>query len=174
MRKIKQTKNSINSKSENEILTGVIIEVSRDKLKVPDWYFKRFKSNVEQAKLSNSIRKFGTGILSVVPQGDMFTIIDGVKRFNIACKMGIETFKCLVYDVSNDVAIILSRNLNNNYAEIDAIEYAKALQTSVNTMSINLIASLSPEDKEAIQYLLKLVDFDWKAYIEEITGKTMF
>jgi ParB family chromosome partitioning protein len=118
-----------------------VTEVSTQQLKPNPWNPNRMSKEM-MAKLKAYIKREGlVEPLVVRPKGDRFEILGGYHRWQIARELGYQTVPCVVTDLDDRRAKILSINLN----EMKGQSLPNLLATLVHDLS----AELTMEDLES-------------------------
>lgn len=91
----------------------------------PSPFADRFDTSYEAdqiAELIDSIRERGQTVPGIVrPKGDRFVIVSGRRRLSAARQLGIK-FRAIIRELSDDEAIILQGEENNNRKDLSYIE----------------------------------------------------
>jgi ParB family transcriptional regulator, chromosome partitioning protein len=114
-----------------------IIEISIDELRPnPDQPRKVFKDE-DIIEMAESIKTFGIlEPILVRPDGEFHMIIAGERRYRAARQLGLETIPCLVKDVSDEDAYLISLIENLQRKDIDPFEEAAGYQRLIDQYSI--------------------------------------
>jgi hypothetical protein len=157
-------------------------KVQIQQLRKPKWYFKKDLSKQAHLKLRKSVERFGYGIICVRHFSlDIKEVIDGWRRVEIMRELGYpDDLLVFVQDygkLPEIDAVILARNMNHGFGEIDAIEYSKSLNYALDLQEVNTgkcysskeISGMTPEARYQVDDILTLLDFDWKKFKDELS-----
>ena len=94
---------SVVSQIEQNLLSGTRNYISKNELILNDLYLEENYDLSHYFQLEESLKKDGFLVpLIVVKQGKQYAVINGVKRFLIAKKIGIEKMPCVLGEIQQD------------------------------------------------------------------------
>ena len=152
-------------------LDGDIVSV--DKL-FPNTWNPNKQNDFIFEKEKESIRKFGFVTPVIVRQiKEGYEIIDGEHRLKAAKELGLNEISINnLGEVSDSVAKQLTIVLNETKGEPDPIELSKLINDLSKDVSVEDLLATLPFQKEELEGMMDLLDFDWDQYdIEEPTLK---
>lgn len=120
-----------------------------------------------EEKLTNSIKKFGTGDIIARKLSDgTLEIIGGHHRAKIAKKLGIRKVPVTIYNnMSDDDAKLLGQVLNTRYGQDDSMKLSELLNSLENKFSLADITPMSEDDIDTLTFASK-VDLDSLAFTD--------
>lgn len=121
-----------------------------------------YMSKEDEVKLTNSVNKFGTGVIVArkLLNGSL-EIVGGHHRVQIAVKLGIKKVPVSIYDnMSDDDAKLLGQVLNTRYGKDDSDKLSELLNSLSDKSILAEITPLSEDDIETLSFAMSSVDLD--------------
>ena len=143
------------------------IDIPIKRLKPAPW-----NSNVMDDKmisrLKESIRRYGLlSNLVVRPLTDSdYEVIGGNWRLKVLSEMGIDTIPCVVVDINDAQARLLSLALNRIEGDDDLGLKAEALKKALEEISQEDVMELLPETAQSLQSLASLGQLEMATYLQ--------
>jgi len=139
-----------------------------DQLYTPEWYCKQDVESAVRFKLTNSIKRYGYGVIIVnVSFNGCYDIIDGNTRVDILKEMGYKEVHCEMHKLSEWEAIIFSYNLNRHWSEEHIIKFSRILVDRVLPyISPVEMSNFVPESVGQINSLMNLCTFEWEKHLK--------
>lgn len=145
-----------------------IEQVPHDRLVANPWNPNHMDESMF-ARERASIREFGfVDPLTVRVAGDpengpsgMYEIIDGEHRWKAGYAEGIDTFPCIVLDVSDDEAKELTIILNDTRGTMQEDRLSSLVKDLAERRERARMATLLPYDKGRMEQLLERREIDW-------------
>jgi ParB family chromosome partitioning protein len=119
-------------------------------------------------RLRESIRRYGlVQNLVVRPKGkDAYEVLSGNQRLKVIKEMGFTVVSCVVIEVSDAQARLLSQALNRIRGEDDLGLRAESLRSVLASLSIEEISSLLPETALSLKSFSALRQEDMTTYLK--------
>lgn len=114
-------------------------------------------------KIRRSIERFGVVENLVArphPDGEGFEVVSGNHRLGILAELGFQDAPVVVVDVDDAHARVLAQTLNRTRGEDDPKAYARLLEETLATMSVQEVAGFLPETPASIDRRLAALRFD--------------
>ena len=151
-----------------------IIQIAIDKLIPNDWNPNHIKPD-HYAKLKRNIQSHGEVIPIVVrvhpDKKGYHQIIDGYHRWQIYKELGKETVDCVLVEVTDDQAKILTINLNYLRGQAKKREYAELIHSLSELHSLEDLELILPDSKPQLLDDLELLQLP-SEFSREIKEKT--
>lgn len=156
---------------------GKIVEVDIKSLFPAPWNYKK-DDEEKSEKLKTSIKYDGSaGVPAVRELSEGYEVIDGNHRLKALQELGWEKVTVENFGKINKAkAITIAHRRNTLWFESDIIALSSLLKNDVlSDISISQLYEVMPENKDELDALIKLTDFDWSKYeaggkIEESEG----
>lgn len=118
------------------------------------------------ARLRESLRRFGlVENLVVRPVGSEYEVLSGNHRLMVLREMGITTVPCVIVEVDDCKARLLSQALNHIHGEDNPGLRSELLQKTLEHFSANEIASVLPETAASLVSLASMGKETVSAYL---------
>ena len=144
-----------------------IVEMDIKDLIKANWNYKTEGTEEQISKLMNSIDQDNSiGVLAVRELDKKFEVIDGNHRLEAIKRLGWEKVPCENFGpISKANAITIARRRNHAWFEDDVLKYAEIFKKDVlSEFSIDDLEAFMPDNKEEMEILLKLDEFDFDQY----------
>ncbi len=127
----------------------------------PDWNPNELSRDL-RAKLRTSIARFGLVVpLAVRVLGtDIYETVGGAHRLAVAAEMGLETVPCIVVEVDDKDARLLSQCLNHIAGEDNPGLRAELVKEVLAELPMDEVLSLLPDSAESLTALAALGEAD--------------
>ena len=133
-----------------------VVYIPTEKLIEAAWSPNRMDLTTEQ-KLRGSIRRYGlVGNLVVRLKHDRYEVLSGNHRLRIIRELGIERPACVVVDLDDAHARVLSQALNRVHGEDDLGLRAELVGHVLNALPEEAILTFLPETSESLKALTSL------------------
>jgi len=123
------------------------------------------------AKLAENIRRsrrYPPLICRRLPDG-RYQILDGEHRWRLLGELGETGAWCVVWDVSDEDALILLATLNRLHGEDVPAKRSALIAELEHHQTLAELARLLPEPEAELQSMLELLDFDIEEVIARLT-----
>ena len=143
-----------------------VVYIPTEKLIEAAWSPNRMDLTTEQ-KLRESIRRYElVGNLVVRLKHDRYEVLSGNHRLRIIRELGIERPACVVVDLDDAHARVLSQALNRVHGEDDLGLRAELVRHVLNALPEEAILTFLPETSESLKALTSLGQDETARHLE--------
>ncbi len=142
------------------------IELPLDQLRQAPWNSNRMDEHM-MARLRESIKRYGLVENLVVRQtGDIYEVLSGNQRLMVLHDLGLKTIPCVVVDLDDAHARLLTQALNHIQGQDDLGLRAELVRTILETIPEKEIAAFLPETVESLKALASMRQETIAEYLE--------
>ena len=141
--------------------------VDIDKLCLESFNVKDNQNKYQILKYEKLCKRYGQlDLIKICENQGKGKVIDGLKHLKTLKKLGFKKVKCLYFGKLDDVEYTSLRlSFNYNFNRIDNIGISEHFSTVVkNQIDISNISIKTGIEKQVIQRLSDLLDFDWDKF----------
>lgn len=144
-----------------------IVELALDQLREASWNPNQIDAAM-LVRLGESVRRFGMVENLVVRQigEDIYEVLSGNQRLQLLGSMGIARASCVVVDLDDVQARLLTQALNHIHGEDDLGLRAELLRNVLETVSEEETACLLPETAASLRSLASMGQQTITKYLE--------
>lgn len=144
-----------------------IVQLPVATLKAAPWNPNRMEPPL-MAMLKRSVQRFGlTGVLVVRSVGkDCYEVLSGNQRLEVLRELGSESVPCVLVDLPDAEAKLLTQTLNRLHGADDVGIKAELLESVLRELSQEEVLSLLPESAASLQALGSLSQEDLATHLQ--------
>lgn len=133
-----------------------VVEIPMTLLREAPWNSNRMEQAMVR-RLTESIRRYGlVGVLVVRPVGKLYEVLSGNQRLDVLDDLGYDSALCMVVDVGDAEARLLSQALNHIQGEDDLGLRAELLREVLGKISEREVLAVLPESAGSLKALSSL------------------
>lgn len=142
-----------------------VTELPLDRIKEAPWNANRMDPAM-RTRLRHSIERFQVVVPLVVrPIGDLYETIGGAQRLTVLQELGLTSVPCVVVEIDDGEARLLSQALNRIQGEDDLGLRAELLREVFEKLPQDRVLTLLPETAQSLQALASLGQEDVAGYL---------